>query len=96
LTTTIQFAGYSKGAGQGRDGRDSFDSGTKLQALQKEEPPIISDIHAGNRRLELLEQIGNSYPKLPVIIMTAHSDLAAVSAQGGLNICPNRLMSMMP
>jgi len=65
----------------------SFDSGTKaLQALQKEEPAvIISDIRMpGIGGLELLEQIGNTYPKLPVIIMTAHSDLdSAVSAYKG-------------
>jgi len=65
----------------------SFDSGTKaLQALEKEEPAvIISDIRMpGIDGLELLERIGNTYPKLPVIIMTAHSDLdSAVSAYKG-------------
>ena len=65
----------------------SFDSGSKaLQTLQKEEPAvIISDIRMpGINGLELLEQIGSTYPKLPVIIMTAHSDLdSAVSAYKG-------------
>jgi two-component system nitrogen regulation response regulator GlnG len=65
----------------------SFDSGSKaLQTLEKEEPAvIISDIRMpGIDGLELLEKIGNTYPKLPVIIMTAHSDLdSAVSAYKG-------------
>jgi two-component system nitrogen regulation response regulator GlnG len=65
----------------------SFDSGSKaLQTLQKEEPAvIISDIRMpGINGLDLLEKIGNTYPKLPVIIMTAHSDLdSAVSAYKG-------------
>ncbi len=54
-----------------------------LQALQKETPDVlISDIRMPDiDGLELLKQVHNSHPELPVIIMTAHSDLeAAVKA----------------
>jgi two-component system nitrogen regulation response regulator GlnG len=65
----------------------SFDSGTAaLDALQREEPAvIISDIRMpGMDGLELLDRISNAYPEVPVIIMTAHSDLdSAVSAYKG-------------
>ena len=65
----------------------SFDSGTgALEALQQEEPAVIvSDIcMPGMDGLELLERIHERYPELPVIIMTAHSDLdSAVSAYKG-------------
>ncbi|MBL4850875.1 MAG: nitrogen regulation protein NR(I) [Gammaproteobacteria bacterium] len=46
---------------------------------------IIADIRMpGMSGLDLLESIHNSYPELPVIIMTAHSDLdSAVSAYSG-------------
>ncbi len=46
---------------------------------------IIADIRMpGMSGLELLESIHSSYPELPVIIMTAHSDLdSAVSAYSG-------------
>jgi two-component system nitrogen regulation response regulator GlnG len=62
----------------------SFDSGNgALEALQKEEPAVIvSDIRMDG--LELLERIHERCPELPVIIMTAHSDLdSAVSAYKG-------------
>jgi len=59
---------------------------------------IISDVRMpGIDGLQLLEMIGERYPDLPVIIMTAHSDLdSAVSAYQGvlLNICPSLLMWM--
>lgn len=66
----------------------SFESASGvLDALSGEQPDaIISDIRMpGTDGLALLAQIHQHYPELPVIIMTAHSDLdAAVSAyQGG-------------
>jgi two-component system, NtrC family, nitrogen regulation response regulator GlnG len=58
-----------------------------LDALGKGQPDaIISDVRMpGIDGLELLEQIRTHYPDLPVIIITAHSDLdSAVAAyQGG-------------
>jgi two-component system, NtrC family, nitrogen regulation response regulator GlnG len=58
-----------------------------LDKLTTEMPAaIISDVRMpGMDGLQLLEQIGERHPELPVIIMTAHSDLdSAVSAyQGG-------------
>lgn len=58
-----------------------------LKALNKAQPDaIISDIRMpGMDGLELLSRIHSRYPELPVIIITAHTDLdAAVSAyQGG-------------
>jgi two-component system, NtrC family, nitrogen regulation response regulator GlnG len=66
----------------------SFDSAdSAIQALEESEPEaIITDIRMpGMNGLLLLEQIRRGRPHLPVIIMTAHSDLeSAVSAyQGG-------------
>jgi two-component system nitrogen regulation response regulator GlnG len=65
----------------------SFDSGSgALEELQHEEPAVIvSDIRMpGMNGLELLERIHERYPQMPVIIMTAHSDLdSAVSAYKG-------------
>jgi len=57
-----------------------------LEAIASEEPAVIvTDIRMpGMDGLELLEQINSRYPDLPVIIMTAHSDLdSAVSAYKG-------------
>ena len=58
-----------------------------LQNLKSSQPDaIISDIRMpGMNGLELLSQIHTQHPELPVIIITAHSDLdSAVSAyQGG-------------
>lgn len=58
-----------------------------LQAIKKEQPALIlSDIHMpGQSGLEMLAEIKKSYPKLPIIIMTAYSDLdsAVASFQGG-------------
>ena len=62
----------------------SFDSAIgMLEALACESPDaVISDIRMpGMDGLVLLERIHNDFPELPVIIMTAHSDLDnAVSA----------------
>ncbi|MBV1915397.1 MAG: nitrogen regulation protein NR(I) [Pseudomonadales bacterium] len=65
-----------------------FETGdAALQQLQNDKPDVLlSDIRMpGTDGLELLAQIHQSHPNLPVIIMTAHSDLdSAVSAyQGG-------------
>ncbi len=65
----------------------SFESGSSaLEALVQEEPAVIvSDIRMpGIDGLELLERINSTCPDVPVIIMTAHSDLdSAVSAYKG-------------
>lgn len=58
-----------------------------LQALQDNQPDvIISDIRMpGTTGLDLLSHIKNNFPKIPVIIITAHSDLdsAVTSYQSG-------------
>jgi len=57
-----------------------------LSAIQKEEPAVIvTDIRMpGMDGLELLKRIGDLYSDVPVIIMTAHSDLdSAVAAFKG-------------
>ncbi|MCW9022409.1 MAG: nitrogen regulation protein NR(I) [Sedimenticola sp.] len=57
-----------------------------LESLIHEQPDVIvSDIRMpGMDGLSLLERINQSYPELPVIIMTAHSDLdSAVAAFHG-------------
>ncbi len=63
---------------------ESFDSGeAMLKQLSLTRPlAVISDISMpGMNGLELLELIHEKYPRLPVIIMTAHSDLdSAVSS----------------
>jgi two-component system nitrogen regulation response regulator GlnG len=60
---------------------------TALAALRRDRPDVlITDIRMpGRSGLELLTQIRASQPELPVIVMTAHSDLdSAVAAyQGG-------------
>ncbi|RDH90068.1 MAG: nitrogen regulation protein NR(I) [endosymbiont of Seepiophila jonesi] len=62
----------------------SFETGNGvLDALEAEQPDVIvSDIRMpGIDGFELLEKIQARYPSLPVIIMTAHSDLeSAISA----------------
>jgi two-component system nitrogen regulation response regulator GlnG len=65
-----------------------FESGeAAVKRLHREQPDaIISDIRMpGMDGLELLNTIGNEHPALPIIIMTAHSDLesAVASYQGG-------------
>ncbi|MCC2638589.1 MAG: nitrogen regulation protein [Moraxellaceae bacterium] len=63
------------------------DGNSALDRLSKEQPDaIISDIRMpGIDGLALLTRIRNEHPDLPVIIMTAHSDLesAVSSYQGG-------------
>ncbi len=66
----------------------SFDSADSvLSRLARQQPDvIISDIRMpGASGLELLARIRDLHPRLPVIIMTAHSDLdsAVASYQGG-------------
>lgn len=66
----------------------SFDNAnTILDKLKQEEPDaIITDVRMpGIGGLELLSVLSSDYPEIPVIIMTAHTDLdSAVSAyQGG-------------
>ena len=62
----------------------SFESGDELlHRLEHDQPDaIISDIRMpGINGLDLLSNIQEQYPQLPVIIMTAHSDLdSAVSS----------------
>ena len=65
-----------------------FDNATGiLKSLDHEQPDaIITDIRMpGLNGLELLGQLNTEYPQLPVIIMTAHSDLDSTVAayQGG-------------
>jgi len=54
---------------------------------------VISDIRMpGSSGLDMLQKLRNDYPNLPVIIMTAYSDLeSAVSASRAArsNICPS-------
>ncbi|MCJ7452717.1 MAG: nitrogen regulation protein NR(I) [Steroidobacteraceae bacterium] len=63
------------------------DAESVLAALAREEPDVlVTDIRMpGRSGLDLLEEIRNQRPRLPVIVMTAHSDLeSAVAAyQGG-------------
>ena len=58
-----------------------------LSRLSRQQPDVIvSDIRMpGSSGLELLAQLNERFPRLPVIIMTAHSDLdsAVASYQGG-------------
>ncbi|PTU74237.1 nitrogen regulation protein NR(I) [Pseudomonas mangrovi] len=66
----------------------SFDSAESvLGKLSRQQPDvIISDIRMpGSSGLDLLARIREMHPRLPVIIMTAHSDLdsAVASYQGG-------------
>ena len=65
----------------------SFSNGVGIMdALQRDRPDVIlSDIRMpGIDGLDLLQQITSRHPDLPVIIMTAHSDLdSAVSAFHG-------------
>lgn len=65
----------------------SFEDGTQvLKRLNSEQPDVlISDIRMpGIDGIELLSRINERYPDIPVIIMTAHSDLdSALSAYEG-------------
>ena len=63
----------------------SFDSAEAMLAtLEKGQPPqvLVTDIRMpGMDGLSLLDKVSQAYPELPVIIITAHSDLdSAVSA----------------
>ena len=64
-----------------------FSSGKDLLAALQDDLPdaLITDIRMpGMDGLELLDKVQQSYPTLPVIVMTAHSDLeSAVSAFHG-------------
>ncbi|HLV16818.1 MAG TPA: nitrogen regulation protein NR(I) [Pseudomonas sp.] len=67
---------------------ESFDNADSLLGrLGRQQPDvIISDIRMpGTSGLEMLAQIRQRFPRLPVIVMTAHSDLdsAVASYQGG-------------
>ena len=73
-----------------REGIDfvSFTSVPEVEAALEHSMPqvVVSDIHMpGGSGLDLLQQLKSRFPKLPVIIMTAYSDLeSAVAAfQGG-------------
>jgi two-component system nitrogen regulation response regulator GlnG len=73
---------------QGGMAPTAFDhADTALAALRRDRPDVlITDIRMpGRSGLELLTEIHDSQPQLPVIVMTAHSDLdSAVAAyQGG-------------
>lgn len=73
---------------QGGMSPTAFDQAdTVLAALRRDRPDVlITDIRMpGRSGLELLTEIRGSQPELPVIVMTAHSDLdSAVAAyQGG-------------
>ena len=73
---------------QGGMSPTAFDhADTALAALRRDRPDVlITDIRMpGRSGLELLTEIRDSHPELPVIVMTAHSDLdSAVAAyQGG-------------
>ncbi len=65
----------------------SFDNANTILSRLKTESPdaIITDVRMpGIDGLELLSQLTNDYPELPVIIMTAYTDLdSAVSAYKG-------------
>ena len=66
----------------------SFESADLLiEQLKKQQPDvIISDIRMpGTDGLQLLEYLKERFPQIPVVIMTAHSDLdsAVASYQGG-------------
>ncbi len=72
------------GAGLPVKGYETAD--TALRAINAQEPAVVmTDVRMpGMDGLALLEQLNSHYPDLPVIIMTAHSDLdSAVSAYKG-------------
>jgi len=66
---------------------NSFSDGSGVMELLESETPkvIISDVRMpGIDGIALLQQITDKYPEIPVIIMTAHSDLdSALSAYKG-------------
>jgi len=66
---------------------ESYESADQaLEKISRSEPAVVvTDVRMpGMDGMELLQRISESYPDLPVIIMTAHSDLdSAVSAYKG-------------
>ncbi len=75
--------GFRKSAEKSRPCRTFSEADSLLLALKTEQPSVIlSDIRMpGKSGLEMLTEIKRDYPKLPVIIMTAFSDLdSAVSS----------------
>ena len=87
-TTTPPSAGCSSGrCSNGGMSARAFDAAEPaLDALRRESPDVlITDIRMpGASGLELLKRIRDTRPALPVIVMTAHSDLgSAVSAYEG-------------
>ncbi len=65
-----------------------FNSTEELLAALKEASPdvLITDIHLpGEDGLDLLHQLRTTHPRLPVVVVTAHSDLqtAVAAYQGG-------------
>ena len=79
----------------------TFENGDDLLNRLTHESPdaIISDIRMpGMNGLDLLSTIQESHPSLPVIIMTAHSDLDSAVAsysRGASNISRNLSISKM-
>ncbi|TAK55836.1 MAG: nitrogen regulation protein NR(I) [Gammaproteobacteria bacterium] len=67
--------------------RSFGDAGAALAALERSRPDVlITDVRMpGPSGMQLLESVRRGHPELPVIVMTAHSDLdSAVAAyQGG-------------
>ncbi|MBM5810857.1 MAG: nitrogen regulation protein NR(I) [Gammaproteobacteria bacterium] len=66
--------------------RSFEDAGTALAALARGQPDVlITDVRMpGPSGMQLLETVRRGHPRLPVIVMTAHSDLdSAVSAYRG-------------
>ncbi len=78
---------------------DTFaDAESVLLALERQAPDVIvSDIRMpGMDGLELLKQVQQQYPDLPIIIMTAHSDLdAAVNAYHGVGVGSSSTLSLI-
>jgi two-component system nitrogen regulation response regulator GlnG len=71
----------------GMEARAFEEADAVLHALRREEPDVlVTDVRMpGKSGLDLLDEIRTRRPRLPVIVMTAHSDLdSAVAAyQGG-------------
>ena len=67
--------------------RDFSNTEEVLDALKETTPDVlITDIHLpGEDGLQLLRELRASYPRLPVVVVTAHSDLqtAVAAYQGG-------------
>ena len=77
----------------------SFSRGdTVLQQIETAEPDaIVSDIRMpGADGLELLAAMKQSHPTVPIIIMTAHSDLEVAVRAELSNTCPSPSTSTMP